>query len=140
MKKYFSAIIIVFLVCIVLGCSLRNTEEEIKTTITKYYQGLKDGDIDAISSCIDDEYSDNFYSSKSELLVGLTNELFFNEDFFFITFTNINIFYNLATVYVKVAGPRYDIYGNPFFYERKLSMIKRGTKWLIISRGQLLPK
>lgn len=134
MKKHFSSIIIIFLVFIVLGCSLRNTEEAIKATITKYYQGLGDGDIDAISSCIDDDYSDKYYSSKSELLVGLVNKLFFYEEFLYITFTNIDIVDNLATAYVKVAAG-FDIYDYPLFYDRKLSMIKRGTKWLIISRG-----
>lgn len=137
MKKYFSVVLVLILAFTVLGCSKMNDEEAIKSTITKFYQGWEDEDIAAIGSCLDDEYSDADVDSKSQLLMVLEVMFAFAEiSDVKLVFSNIVIAGDLATVDVRVTMTQ-EIMEEKITdtINVKISMVKRGSEWLIKSQG-----
>lgn len=137
MKKYFSLILILVLALTVFGCGKMNDEEAIKSTITKFYQGMEDEDIVDVGNCIDDEYSDHVVSSKSEFLSSiLVTFLLADLSDINLVFSKIDIVDNLATAYVQVTMTKQMVSGEKSTetIDGEIILIKRGSEWLIKSQ------
>lgn len=133
MEKYFSVILVLMLVFMVLGCCKNEMtdEESIKSTITKFYQSWADEDIVALASCIDSELSDEFIT-KSEYVEEF-NELFseFDVNYQDLKFTDMFIVGDLATADITITLTyKTENSETNDTYNAIVNMIKRGAKWL----------
>lgn len=134
MKKYFSVILVLMLVFTVFGCGKNEItdEESIKSTITKFYQSWEDEDIVALSSCIDSEFTDEFFS-KSEYVEEF-NQLFSEFDLSYkdLKFADIFIVGDLATADITITLTRKTLNSETTdTTNAKFYMIKRGVEWLL---------
>lgn len=136
MKKYFSLILVLILALTLFGCGKMNDEEAIKSTITKFFNSWENEDIVDVGDCIDDEYSDDVVSSKTEFLSSmLTHFMLADVSDISIVFGKIDIVNNLATAYVHTTLTQKLMNGETTtgIIAWEFVLIKRGSEWLIKS-------